>query len=150
MYWVSVLIFRGVGIESLRLMLVGAVLMKLSREDIKGHRLPDRIIMIGCAVSLLRIFEGDTVAELALGVIPAISVLAVVLILDMIRNRSTLGGGDIKMMFMIGLNFGMYRTFVIILIAGILFVAVDLLHDRQHNLPFGPMLALASWMAIIK
>ena len=149
MYAASILIFRGVGTESFRLLLIGAVLIELSGKDIERHRLPDELILVGCAVSLLRLFEGVSISELAAGIIPAILLLALVLVCDFIDRRSTMGGGDIKMIAMLGLNFGLYRNLIIILLAGIMFAAVYLLNDRKEKMPFGPMLSVASWIAAL-
>lgn len=147
MYAASILIFRGVGKESLRLLIIGAVLIELSGKDIERNKLPDELILVGCAVSLLRLYEGISISELAAGIIPAILLLALVLVCDFIGRRSTMGGGDIKMIAMLGLNFGLYRNLIIILLAGIMFAAVYLLNDRKEKMPFGPMLSVASWIA---
>ena len=147
MYAASILIFRGVGKESLRLLIIGAVLIELSGKDIERNKLPDELILVGCAVSLLRLFEGVSISELAAGIIPAILLLALVLVYDFIGRRSTMGGGDIKMIAMLGLNFGLYRNLIIILLAGIMFAAAYLLNDRKEKMPFGPMLSVASWIA---
>ncbi len=149
MYAASILIFHGVGTESIRLLFIGAVLIELSKKDMEMHKLPDELILVGCAVSLLRLFEGVSVPELAAGIIPAICLLTLVLVFDIIGKRSTMGGGDIKVVAMLGLNFGLYKNLIIILLAGMLFVAVYLFNDRKEKMPFGPMLSLASWIAAL-
>jgi len=65
-------------------------------------------------------------------------------------KRATLGGGDIKLYGLVGLMLGGIPTVMSMLLAGLLAIGYALVRrlDRSQPLPFGPFIAMASYICL--
>lgn len=148
MFFVTVLIAHGFSLETLRLLILGCLLLAASLVDIDIMEIPDGMMIAGGVIAFSRLLEGTGIAEILLGLIPAAALLVIVLIMDKIMKRETMGGGDIKLLAVLGLHFGIAGAVFIILaacIAGIV-TAYATKKGRGTPFPFGPMLAAAAWI----
>lgn len=71
---------------------------------------------------------------------------------DFLFKRESMGGGDIKLMFVFGLMFGWQMSIVSIFIASVIGLPISLLlmkKDSDHVLPFGPYLGIASLIIVL-
>lgn len=71
---------------------------------------------------------------------------------DFLFKRESMGGGDIKLMFVFGLMFGWQMSIVSIFIASIIGLPISLLlmkKDSDHVLPFGPYLGIAALIIVL-
>ena len=71
---------------------------------------------------------------------------------DFLFKRESMGGGDIKLMFVFGLMFGWQMTIVSIFLASIIGLPISLLlmkKNSDHVLPFGPYLGIAALIIVL-
>ena len=68
--------------------------------------------------------------------------------MDRVLKKQSLGGGDIKLLFVTGLYLGAEQNLVMLFVAGILALIYCVIR-RKKELPLGPAIALASAMVII-
>lgn len=71
---------------------------------------------------------------------------------DFLFKKESMGGGDIKLMFVFGLMFGFDMSIISIFLAAIIGLPISLILLRKsedHVLPFGPYLGIASLIIVL-
>ena len=77
---------------------------------------------------------------------------AIKIIGDLVFKRESMGGGDIKLMYLFGLVLGYKLSIVTIFLATFIAfpIAIVILISRKNNLiPFGPFLSMAAILILI-
>lgn len=120
-------------------------------SDIEYMIILDEILAISCILIIILelIFFGlDSTAENIIGgVLAFITMYVIKLIGDKLFKRESMGGGDIKLMFLFGIVIGYPLSICNIFLATFIAfpVAIYILFSRKDNLiPFGPFLAMAA------
>lgn len=126
------------------------ILYGLSLCDLNNYEIPDGFIVIGIVWWLLFYLMGygDLVDSLLGGFVIGGMLLGLSLIMDKILNKESLGGGDIKLIFMIGLYFGLILNFFNLILScfiGIIFVVVR----KSSMIPFGPSIAISTFICLL-
>ena len=88
-----------------------------------------------------------TVAKIVGGILSFIAMYTIKIIGDKLFRKESMGGGDIKLMFLFGLVIGFYLSVCDIFLATFIAfpIAVYILLRRKDNLiPFGPFLAMGA------
>ena len=113
--------------------------------------IPDEVIgFSGIVIILLDLcFYGleYTAGKIISGILAFLLMYGIKLIGDMLFKKESMGGGDIKLMFLFGIVIGFpLSIFDIFLATFIAFpVAIFMLFSRKDNLiPFGPFLAMSA------
>ena len=122
-----------------------ACLYGLSLSDFKSYEIPDGFIVFGIVWWLI---FGFNVQGLIAGVVIAGSVLLLSLIMDKVLKKESMGGGDIKLFFVVGLYLGLYGSLFNLILAcvfGLLLVVVL----KQNKIPFGPAIAMATYISLL-
>ena len=132
---------------TLRLGILIVLLIVISVIDIRTMKIPDYLIIITAAVSLLRFLEPEEVSLLQYlsGLIPSIAILILSVILKHLTHHRLLGGGDIKLIAALGLHLGPYSTLLTVLLASILAIIIY----RKQKFPFAPMLSVATVVIVL-
>ena len=142
---------------ALEAMGLACILLGLSLVDLEIYEIPDRFILAGIlwwGIWTLQSYlsgqaqEGALIRSLLGGLALGGGLLVLSLIFDKVTGKEGLGGGDIKLFFMVGLYLGPAVGLFSLIIAcftGILFVI--LLH--QEKIPFGPAISLASFIGLL-
>lgn len=137
-------------------LLLAAALLAVSLTDAKVHEIPDGALLFAAAARavfllLLRQPLLPALREMALGALPVpAALLALSLVMDRALGRESLGGGDIKLLFVIGL-YMTWAEMLLILLAGCLLALLWALRpgrDRAAPLAFGPFIA-AAWLLTV-
>ena len=125
-----------------RLIILIVLLIVISVIDIRTMKIPDYLIIITAAASLLRFLEPEGVSLLQYlsGLIPSIAILILSVILKHLTHHRLLGGGDIKLIAALGLHLGPYPTLLTVLLASILAIIIY----RKRHFPFAPMLSVSA------
>lgn len=129
-----------------------AVLYLLTLTDLDTMTIPDscHVIAIGAwAVTAPVLYSGhEIMMHVAAAFTFGAAILGLSLLMDHILKKDSLGGGDIKLLFVAGLYFGFVGTlFVLILscITGLVFnIGLISQLDNKKEFPFGPWIAAAS------
>ena len=134
-----------------------SALLALSITDLDCYIIPDRMIVfliLWWFVSLtMKAVNGtlDThmVMDAVLGAcIPSVCVLILSLIMDHVLKKESMGGGDIKLLFALGLYLGLAGSVLLLIVAciiGLIFVVIL----KQEKIPFGPSISLGAVFVIL-
>lgn len=149
----SALLRWGVSLSLLRFLLLGFFLLVASLVDWDSMELPDRLLLAAAAASLLRLVEdpGNWKSMLAGAVLVPGLLLLLVLLMDRLLKKETMGGGDVKLLAVLGLHLGPAAAVLLLILACVLGLLFALLGKtgRGRPFPFGPMLALSGWLVML-
>ncbi len=184
--FLSILVGLGFTMQALEAAFLAALLLCISFADLEDYLVPDRLIIAGIAGRVVfaiasGIYEGDLWKELLNTVVGgfavALPLYLLVIIADKVMDKETMGGGDIKMIFMIGLYFRWQCSLFIMIVAcvfGLIFgivnnarqkdeepievpdasapteeiLAAIEANEEQKLIPFGPSIAAGTWVAM--
>ena len=187
--FVSLFIRYGLTLTTVELMAFSCTLLVLSLTDLDTYVIPNSTIVAAIVIRLAYIGVGGLlgmhdamsllVESLVGAFVVAIPVLLLSLIMDHVLGRPSLGGGDVKLLFVAGLYFGWQQSLFLIILAcvlGIVLAAVgkratnagedpetgeiaqtevdadasEVVEDAQSRLiPFGPAIALSCWVTML-
>lgn len=158
-YFVSVVLLFGISFKTLRLLLLGCLLLVMSLQDLGSMEIEDYLQAAAGAIALIRLLEPEAASMgllrrlggMALGLIPAALLLGLVLIMEKLLGREAMGGADIKLTAVLGLHFGALRTLLLLIIASVMGLITALIAGkrRAQPFPFGPSLAAAAWITAL-
>lgn len=181
----AVVVRYGVSVQTAAYLVLVCILMAVALVDLDTFTIPNGFVLAGCVLWLVTIWfmpaprvdafsEGSLFAgwvhpggAVALdGIVGAVGVAGGVLLLslvfDMVTKRSSLGGGDVKLLFMVGLFLGLAGSMLNLLVAcvvGLAFAVVRGLSApssqdedesiRTRAIPFGPAIAAATVFTLL-
>lgn len=133
---------------TLRYLVLACILLALSLVDLDRYEIPNSLIGFGIiwwAITVL-LMDGSIHTQLTRGLIGGVAigggVLLLSLIMDVVLKKESMGGGDIKLFFMLGLYMGpMLGLFH--LVVSCLFGIALVLVLKKNQIPFGPAMSLA-------
>lgn len=147
---------HGVTLEALRGAAFGTILLGIAMADGKFYLIPDEFTLGGLAIGLAFSLAGGlpSLGQAVLGAAVGFGLLWLVGILGTLAfKEEAMGGGDIKMMAMVGAFVGwpgvLLTIFLGALLGSVIFVPLTLAGRKKH-VPFGVFLALgaaAAWVA---
>jgi len=157
--FVAIVLKFGITLLTLEMLALVSILICLTLTDLEDNTIPNSLIIIGIVLNIIfSLFSGDILGELARALIGGLSIslplLIVVLIADKVMKKDTMGGGDIKLFFMIGMYFD-WQVNIFILVAacvfGIIFSVISMRGKIEGGkpLPFGPSIAAASLLSMV-
>ncbi len=146
----------GFGWQTVETLALGCILVWLALVDLDTMELPG-IPMVFAAMSFLAFLPAyyDPIHRLWWGILGAVciggGVLAVSLIADKVMGRETMGGGDIKLLALLGLYLGPDGGLLLLILACVVGLVLAALWKtgRGQEFPFGPAIALAAWPALL-
>ena len=135
-------LFFALGIVSL--------LIILSVSDISYYIIPDEVLIFfsGYFIVLTTLNSGIKAALLAIlsGLILFFFMYIVMLLGNFLFKKESLGGGDIKLMFVIGLVLHPFLGLFVIFIASVIALPISLIilwRKKKNLVPYGPFLLIA-------
>ena len=141
----------GFGYEFIISLIFISALITIIVSDIEYMIILDEIIAVSCILIIILelIFFGlnYTVDKILGGILAFITMYVIKLIGDKLFKRESMGGGDIKLMFLFGIVIGYPLSICDIFLATFIAfpVAIYLLFIRKDSLiPFGPFLAMGA------
>lgn len=154
----------GLTAMSLRLLLVISILLAASMTDLKEYRIPNRLVgaLIAVYAVTFPLIEMDMEqagssagawSALAESLCGAMLLGGGLLLLSGIFCRITgktgMGGGDIKLLFAVGLYLGPQKGILCLLISGILGLSYGLI-GQKSRIPFGPAIAIGTMICLFR
>lgn len=145
--------YGGLCAFAVRDWLLASVLLALSVVDLKIYEIPNGLVIAGIVIWAAGIpFSKDWLGYVKRGLIAAVAIagclLLISLLLDKILKKDSLGGGDIKLIFMVSLYLGLAGGVLCLIAAcviGLLFVAAM----KKNRIPFGPSISLATILTLL-
>ena len=156
----SILLYNtyGLSLQFVGYFIFAGILIIVTFIDIRQQIIPNQMIIIGLIsgmlFSLINITTGFLDALLGL-ILGSGSLLMIALISLLIFKKQGMGGGDIKLLGVIGLFLGWKLTLLTLLFSiyiGGIFSALLLLFKLKKKgeyIPFGPFISLASIIALL-
>ena len=159
--FVSVVYKFDITPECLQYLIFVSILLACSFADLEGFIIPDGFIIAAVIVRAVFILISDEpVSELIFSVLGGIAIatglIIIVTLFEKLAKREAMGGGDIKLVFAVGLYLGWQKNLLCLFIAciiGIVFGAVtQKSRETQEDariFPFGPSIAAAAWLCLL-
>lgn len=139
------------------------ILYVITLTDLYEQMILDRCILLGIALRIIYFFCVEQVslraffALLGNGLVIAAPVLILTLVMELVLKKDALGGGDIKLLFVLGMYLGWANCLVMLLIAcitGIVYAVRQQANEGESEesagivIPFGPFLAAGAVAAL--
>ncbi len=148
--WALVAWRHGATVETLRGAIFGTILLGIAMTDGREYIIPDEFSLGGLAIGLAFGVAGGTQALIA-AVIGAAAGFALLWVVGLLGTwafrKDAMGGGDIKMMAMVGAFLGwrgvLLTVFLGALLGTIIFVPITLI-KKDKLVPFGIFLAVGA------
>ena len=135
-------LFIALGIISLLLIVIVT--------DVSYMIIPDELLVFMSiyfiVFQLLNIGVIDTLKAIGSGILLFVIMYVIMLIGNKIFNKESLGGGDIKMMFIFGLLLGPLVGILSIFVGSIIALPISLfllVKEKENVIPFGPFLLIS-------
>jgi leader peptidase (prepilin peptidase)/N-methyltransferase len=148
----------GVSLQAMAALFLSWCLIAASGIDIGHKLLPDNITLpllwLGILLALFDVFVSleDSVIGAMAGYM---SLWSVFMLFKLITGKEGMGYGDFKLLAMLGAWLGWKPLFVVILTSSLVGAVVGIsmillkITERGTQIPFGPYLAAAGWMALL-
>ncbi|AMJ41747.1 prepilin peptidase [Anaerotignum propionicum] len=152
----------GLSLDTLMFMVLGLILMAIALVDLETGIIPDGLIIAGILnFVLFTCLKGDIIfLKLLKGALAGLAISAPILILSLVMDhflhKESMGGGDIKLYFIVGLYFSIQVNVLLVLLScvfGILFTLIfqNIRVEDEENpmaFPFGPSIAMAAMTCV--
>lgn len=151
----------GLTLQTLEYCILVILLLILSLVDWDSGLIPDGVLLAGIAnFALFTLLRGEGVSGLLHGLLSGLTVsiplLVLVLIMDKVLGRESMGGGDIKLFFVVGLYFALAELLVVVILSCLLGIVLALAtrkttgdEENPKAFPFGPAIALGTAAALL-
>lgn len=139
----------GLNVIFIKALVLNSILIIVSFIDIDHQIIPNKLIVFTLAMGILFSFIDDiSLMNAVVGMLLGGGLLLILALLP-----GALGGGDIKLMFALGIFLGakgilvaLFLSFVIASIISVLLLLFKI-KKRKDHIPFGPFLAIGSFIA---
>ena len=126
-------------------------------SDIEYMIILDEVIMVSSALIMIIYIVGygftkDAAFHINSGMGSFITMYLIKLMGDYLFKKESLGGGDIKLMFLFGLVLGYSTSIMTIFLATFIAFPVAIImlfSNKEHMIPFGPFLSIAALILLI-
>ena len=161
--FVLVLFRYDISLSTLQYLILVIILLAISLIDLDIAIIPDRFILAGIInYVVFAVLGGGNIIKNILtgvfnGIVIAVPLIIIVLIMDKVLKKESMGGGDIKLFFMVSMYFNWkYSLFMVLLscIIGIVFTLIfsNIKANDEDNpmaFPFGPSIAASAVISLI-
>lgn len=161
LFLLSYLIF-GLTIKTIIAITLSSLLVITMISDILFYIIEDKVLLVGGILLIIELFINHGYIDNTFDVVKAFKGLGynildgiiafgimylIKLLGDFMFKRESMGGGDIKLMFIFGLTIGILNSIVSIFLASIIALPISLIIMKlksTHEIPFGPFLSIAA------
>lgn len=144
-------IYFKVSLEFFISIILISVLAVTINTDFKYYYISDRVIVISIICELLVYYHylssKEIVSLIISGIVMFGIMYAIKILADKIFKRESLGGGDIKLMLLIGLTLGIIDAVTSLLISSVsalIFSLIIMKKNEEGIVPFGPFLIIGT------
>ena len=135
---------------------LSSLLICVTVSDITYMIIPDRFIVISAIIILLTklIFFGfeKFLISLGYGMLAFAIMYLIMKFGDYIFKKETLGGADVKLMFVVGVCLEPFLALIVIIIASMIALPISLVllvKEREHAIPFGPFIVVGTLIVFL-
>lgn len=133
---------------SLKYFSLAIILMLISFNDIETMIIPDGLIVFGIVNDFM--FDRYFLYSLLKGLVIGGIIMSLSLMMKKNKGKEMIGGGDIKLIFMLSLYINVQSSLMAIIYSCLMGVTYSLLTNKTKEcFPFGPFICLAYLLRII-
>ena len=154
--YISLLWRFDLSLHTLSAAVLCSCLFCLSLVDLDTQIIPDRFLVIPAVVRVAELLFTGGFSALLGGIWPGLviagAVLVLSLVMDKVLKKDTMGGGDIKLLAVLGMFLTFPQCLLMVMFAcviGIVMASVLMKVDSETAFPFGPALSLAAWLVML-
>lgn len=154
--FLSVVWCFGLTLQTVSALVLVCCLFSLSLIDLDIQIIPDRFLLIPAVVRIAQLVIEGGFHGLLHGVLPGLifggGLLVLSLVMDKVLKKESMGGGDIKLMAVLGLYFTIPECLLLLVFACVLGILIAMLLKKAKPdtpFPFGPTLSLAAWLTLL-
>lgn len=155
MFMLSYLVF-GLSLDTLIAITFISMLLIIIISDYQTMIIPDELLIFTGILLIIELFIKNglsgTLDALLNGLIMFVIMFSIKKIGDLMFKKESMGGGDIKLMFIYGLVLGWPTSCMSIGLAAFIGLPVSLIllkKNNSHEIPFGPFLAVAAIILVL-
>lgn len=155
LFALSYLVF-GLSMEFLLAITIISILIIIIISDYQTLTIPDELIIFGIIASSIELIVINGFKSLLFSYLSGIICFTVMYLLklfgDLVFKKESMGGGDIKLMFLIGMILGWQVGLLSVILAAFIALPVSLVIlfvKKDHVLPFGPFLSISTIIFIL-
>ena len=133
-----------------------SMLLIIVLSDIEYMIISDGVLIFFILALMVEIFLIYNLKTLGISVVNGLISFSIMFLLRLFGNfifkKDTMGGGDIKLMFVFGLVLDYKMAILSIFIGSVIGLPISLLivkNKKNHEIPFGPFLALGSLIILL-
>lgn len=146
----------GLTADCLVMLILMSCLFCLSLVDLDAFEIPNRFLVIPLVARLGQfIYERGFTLALLWAILPAagvfIGLLLLILVMDKVFKKETMGGGDIKLLTLLALFFPFPQWLLLVFIACLAGIALAAALGTKKGIafPFGPAISLAAFLTAL-
>jgi leader peptidase (prepilin peptidase)/N-methyltransferase len=154
--WVAAVWYYGVTLQAVTAGAFGTLLLGIGVTDARHYLIPDEYTLGGLLVGLVLAFRAGSAGVVAAVIGAAVGfglLFAVGWLGGKLLKKEAMGGGDIKMMAMVGSFLGWKGVLLTVfggaLLGTVIFVPISLLTKGERLVPFGVFLAGAAAITFV-
>ncbi len=165
--YVSIVLGFDLTVEAVAMLFLASILICITLTDLDDSTIPDGFIVAGVVGALVfaaapAIIDDSSMlalllawgGALACGLSVSLPLFVLSLIMDRVLKRDSLGGGDIKLFFMIGMYFSWQVNLFTLIVSCVLGIAFSVIWfkgrlETGRQFPFGPAIAAATWVSML-
>lgn len=128
-----------------------SMLLIIIISDYQTMIIPDELLIVCGIILIILIGINKGFTDLCFSILDGIIAFAIMYLIkklgDLLFKKESMGGGDIKLMFIFGLVLRLPMTLVSIFLASFIGLPISLFilyKKKEHEIPFGPFLAVAA------
>lgn len=155
LFAISYIVF-GATIEFLISITFISMLLIIIISDYQTMIIPDQLLIASGFILMILIGIDKGIVGLGFSVLDGIIAFTIMYLIkklgDFLFKKESMGGGDIKLMFIFGLVLGLPMTLFSIFLASFIGLPISLYilyKKKEHEIPFGPFLAVAAIVIMI-
>ena len=171
--FVTLLLKYGLTIEFVQYLVLACILFCIAFRDHLSYTIPNALVIAGIVWRIVMFpilaainntwstITGDMLWSLISAVVLSVFVLVVALILEKLTGKPALGGGDVKLLFMLGLYFTWQIGLFGLLLSCIFGIVLAMVHKPnaqlevgdetvpEGSIPFGVAISIAFWFVML-
>lgn len=126
-----------------------------SVSDFMYYYISDRVVLVSLVVIVLLKYFFVGADEVITSLISGVAIFAIMMFIkycgDRVFKKESLGGGDIKLMGLIGVTIGFIPSLITLFISSILGIIFSIFaksDNKSHIIPFGPFLLFSALLCL--
>ncbi len=155
LFAISYLVF-GISIDLLIVLTFISMLLIVIISDYQTMIIPDELLITTVILLMIEIFLKSGITGLLTSLLNGLIMFTIMFLIkkigDFIFKKESMGGGDIKLMFIYGMVLGWPTSCISICFASFIGLPVSLILIKKlknHEIPFGPFLAISAIIMVL-